>query len=98
MSPGFAYQFWPRVKDEGKKAPHIVVAGDGDHSAHIMTRTGDLTFDRDLIKNEGGTVGALAFADLDGDGYQELWVPNYDKSYVEVFKFSALTSEQEFLQ
>jgi len=89
MSPGFPYDFYPKVSDATKShvKPHIVVAGDGDYTAHIMTSTGDLTFDLDDIKNEKGTVGALTWSDLDGDDWQELWVPNYDKSFVEVFKF-----------
>ena len=52
----------------------------GDASVFEYTRT--------AIKNEGGTVGALAFSDLDGNGWQEMWVPNYDGSFIEVFLFS----------
>ena len=90
MSPGFPYGFWPKPSDEkAGKAPHIVIAGDGDYKAHIMTRTGDLTYDRDMISDAKGTVGALTFGDLDGDDWSELWVPNYDKNHIEVFKFSA---------
>merc|ERR1719183_1945266 len=91
MSPGFPYPMWPHAADESKAqrghAPHIVIAGDGDYSCWIMTRTGDLTYDRDLILDAKGTVGALTWSDLDGDGWQELWMPNYDKNYVEVFRF-----------
>jgi hypothetical protein len=94
MAPGFTYEFYPKVSDQAaKKAPHIVIAGDGDYTAHIMTHTGDLSFDIDTIVEAGGTVGALTWSDLDGDDWQELWVPNYDKNYVEVFKFSAKASE-----
>ena len=71
---------------------HIVVAGDGDHTAHILTTTNPETFayDLDTIKEMNGTVGALAWGDLDGDGWNELFVPDYDSSIVEVFAFSAL--------
>jgi len=95
MSPGFPYDFYPKVSDTTKKhvKPHIVVAGDGDHTAHIMTSTGDLTYDMDDIKNEKGTVGALAWSDLDEDDWQELWVPNYDSSYIEVFRFMEKPTE-----
>merc|ERR1711957_116154 len=89
MAPGFPYTFWPKVSDEGKKPGHILVAGDGDYSAHIMTHTGKLTYDRDLIKDFGGTVGAITWADIDNDGWNEVFIPNYDKSYVEIFKVSA---------
>lgn len=89
MAPGFPYAMWPKVADEGKTAPHILVAGDGDHTAHIMTHTGSLTYEREPIVDIGGTVGALTWADLDNDGWNEVWIPNYDKSYVSLYKFSA---------
>ena len=83
---------------KGHQAAHIVVAGDGDHTAHIMTPTDAKNFkwDLDTIKEESGTVGALAWDDLDQDGWNELWVPDYDNSRIEVFKFSAKANE--FLQ
>jgi len=37
MAPGFPYPFYPQVSKQGRSAAHIVVAGDGDHTAHIMT-------------------------------------------------------------
>ena len=92
MAPGFPYAIWPETRTEGKAPAHIVVAGDGDYTAHIMTPTDAKNFEWDLdtIKDEGGTVGALAMSDLDNNGWLELWVPNYDKSYIELWKFSAL--------
>ena len=94
MAPGFPYPFYPEVNHSKHTPPHIVVAGDGDHTAHIMTLTDQKTysFDLDTIKDEKGTVGALTWADLDNDGWNELWVPNYDGGYVEVFKFMPLES------
>jgi len=101
MAPGFPYPFYPKVSDEGKrKTPaHILVAGDGDHTAHLLTPTDakNWQWDRDTIKEEKGTVGALTWDDLDNDGWNEVWVPDYDNSKMEVFKFSALQQEQ-FLQ
>jgi len=91
MSPGFPYAMFPKVSDKGKEPPHIVIAGDGDYTAHILTHNGTLSFEMDTIKDEGGTIGALTWSDLDGDNWNELWVPNYDKSYIELFKFSNAT-------
>lgn len=56
-----------------------------------MTPTDPSTFGYalDTIKEEKGTVGALTWDDLDQDGWNELWVPDYDSSLIEVFKFSA---------
>jgi len=56
-----------------------------------MTPTGKLTYDLDPIKDMGGTVGALAFGDLNNDGWNEVFIPNYDKGYVEIYTFSAKT-------
>ena len=42
----------------------------------------------------GGTIGSLETSDLDADGWLEVWMPNYDKSYIELFKLSpAKTAE-----
>lgn len=65
-----------------------MIAGDGDHSAHLLRPTNDETlYARETIKNLGGTVGSIAFGDSDGDGWLEFYVPNYDKGYIEVYKF-----------
>lgn len=98
MAPGFTYPFWPNINQQGKEPAHIVVAGDGDHTAHLLTPTDPSTFayELDTIKEMNGTVGALAWGDLDSDGWNELFVPDYDSSLVEVFAFSALENK-EFL-
>lgn len=101
MSPGFPYEFYPEVSRQYRDPAHILVAGDGDHTAHIMTPTDPRYFgySLDTIKEENGTVGALTWADLDKDGWNEVWVPDYDSSIIEVFKFSALTQDEYmFLQ
>ena len=89
MSPGFPYAIWPNGYKEGERA-HIFVAGDGDQSAHDLYPTGDNPEDFGytdvLIENAHGTVGALAFSDLDQDGWIEIWMPNYDDSTVELFR------------
>ena len=91
MSPGFPYAVWPHGKTRGERA-HIFVAGDGDYEAHVLVPTGDNAEDfgyTDYVFDKAhGTVGALAFSDLDNDGWTEVWVPNYDKSTVELYKFS----------
>ena len=46
-----------------------------------------MDFTLETIKNEGGTVGSLAFADLDQDGWLEFLVPNYDNNYIEIYQF-----------
>lgn len=103
MSPGFPYAIWPNKTNEGSERAHIMIAGDGDHSVSMAYPTGsadNFEYERTVIKNEGGTVGALAFSDLDNNNWQEMWVPNYDKSYIEVFMFRGILAEENtmFLQ
>jgi len=94
MAPGFPYSVWPKVDEWGKGDSTIIVAGDGDYTFHVMTPDAgvDTVYGDYFTKNEKGTVGALAYQDLDNDGWLEVFVPNYDKSYVEVFKFSPLST------
>lgn len=101
MAPGFPYAVWPHGYKRGERA-HILVAGDGDHDAHILAPTGDASsfeYEDYIAVEAGGTVGALATADLDGDGWLEMYMPNYDKGYIQVFKLAAAASQADlFLQ
>lgn len=100
MSPGFAYAIWPNGKGKEERA-HIFVAGDGDYSAHALYPSGDRSefeYTDTIFSDADGTVGALAFSDLDEDDWQEIWMPNYDKGYIELFKLSkTAASEEKFL-
>jgi len=89
MAPGFPYAIWPNGKEDNERA-HIFVAGDGDYKCHVLVPTGETPeefgYEDIVIEDAKGTVGALAFSDLDQDGWVEMWMPNYDKSTVELFK------------
>lgn len=101
MAPGFPYVMWPETSTEGSSRAHIMIAGDGDHSVSRADPTGNASqfeYTRSVIKNEKGTVGALTFSDFDNDGWQEMWVPNYDSGYMEVFLFEPVASAEAFLQ
>jgi len=87
MCPGFPYPVYPSVKEFGVGAAHILVAGDGDHSVHLMRPNGAGGYTREVIKNLGGTIGSLTFADIDNDGWVEFFVPNYDNNFIEVYQF-----------
>jgi len=101
MAPGFPYAVWPNGYKKGERA-HILIAGDGDYDAHVLVPTGDASsfeYENYVVVEAHGTVGALATADLDGDGWLEMYMPNYDKGYVEVYKLSSTATQAElFLQ
>lgn len=94
-APGFTYAVWPQISSQGQGRAYILVAGDGDHSVSMLDPIGDnenFQYNRTLIENTGGTVGALAFSDLDCNGWLEMWVPNYDGSTIELYKFTGSSS------
>lgn len=92
MSPGFPYAVYPETNNHNGRA-HILIAGDGDHSAHLLVPTEDETmYQRTLIKNLGGTVGSITYADSNNNGFLEFYVPNYDKGYIEVYEFYNTTN------
>ena len=71
MAPGFAYAIYPNGQKENERA-HIFVAGDGDHKAHALYPSGvteDFEYTNTVFSDAKGTVGALAFSDLDEDGW-----------------------------
>ena len=79
-----------------------MIAGDGDHSAHLLRPTGDPEeiYSKELIKNFEGTVGAITTSDVNQNGWMEFFVANYDKGYIEVFEFydadAKAIDEQDF--
>ena len=72
MAPGFAYAVYPNGYHKNERA-HIFVAGDGDHAAHVLYPSGDdqyqFKYEDTVFDNAKGTVGCLAFSDLDEDGW-----------------------------
>lgn len=85
-SPGFAYAFHPFTGNNG--LPHVAIAGDGAYQAYLLTPNGvPYNYTLSVLENAQGTVGALAIGDVTGDGWVEIFVPNYDKNYLSVYTF-----------
>jgi hypothetical protein len=66
----------------------------------LLRPNGNGSYQREVIKDLGGTVGIIATYDFDNDGYEEFFVPNYDGNYIEVYRFidnSTATEDQTFL-
>lgn len=88
-SPGAARPLL-RCTSSPLKKPLISVAGDGDQRVYLLTPVSDAptnwAYSLTEIFDCKGTVGRQISADVDGDGCQELFVPCYDVSTIQVFR------------
>ena len=70
---------------------HILVAGDGAQSAYLFEPqtddAGNLNYTLTWSRSFKNTVGGIAVADLDADGYSEFVVPSYDENACYFFTF-----------
>lgn len=90
-SPGAAFAFHPKVSETASK-PHIMVSGDGSQRVHWLIPSSqsanDWQYEERILIDVKGTVGQLAIADINGDGYSEIFVPAYDANKIYAFTFS----------
>ena len=82
---------------EAGSKPWVSVAGDGAQKFYIVspiapTDTADWRYNTSVLYDCKGTVGQQSFADLNGDGCVEMFVPCYDSSTVAVFSFSNVSA------
>lgn len=91
-SPGHALPIHPNTEHAATEAPWIVVSGDGSREAYLLkpnpTEDNPWAYSSDTILKTGGIVGKPAFADVDGDGNTELFIPAYDDNRIHVFTFA----------
>jgi len=86
-SPGFAMGFHPKKDMTGAK--HIVCAGDGSFDVWYLRPTGKPWDWEASVIDIGGTTGEMLLHDFDGDGVQDVLVPDND-----LFKLHMITFEQ----
>merc|ERR1712126_465286 len=92
-APGSAHALHPNLNNAVGK-PLIALSGDDSGFAYILTAKStdpqNWQYDMETIVNEGdrNIVGSLSVADVDGDGYTEVFVPSYDFGQIYVFSFS----------
>jgi hypothetical protein len=65
-----------------------MVAGDGAQRAYILEPVLPFSYNKKEIINVKGTVGALCFRDIDGDGWLEFFVPDFDHGMVYGYTFA----------
>ena len=73
--------------------PLVLVSGDDDGRAYFLeprsNNTQDWTYTKNVFHDAGsGTVGQIAFADVDGDDFIDLFVPNYNLNDISVYTFA----------
>lgn len=88
-APGSARAFYPTPQGRKATAPYITVAGDAAQKAYVLVPgSEEWVYETTELHDCGCTVGQLAVADLDGDGYSEVIVPCYDNGLLVAYTFS----------
>lgn len=95
-APGSARAVFPRdpsaISDlrSARTRPVVVVSGDDAQKAFLLEHVEGTRwqYTQSILHDCGGTVGAVATMDVDGDGWMEVFVPCYTKNYVAVYTFS----------
>ena len=85
--PGYPFVFHPDGNTSSRA--HILADGHGSDALYLLTPTGDPSkyeYRRDTVVSVGAVVPYVVQSDFDADGYNEVWMSNYQGGYVEVFK------------
>ncbi|XP_060084562.1 uncharacterized protein LOC132563824 [Ylistrum balloti] len=91
-APGSPTAVFPYKNATQKVKPSILLSGDDEGTAFYLeplsadasSWTYNLTT---FLQASDGTVGQLSFADANGDGYQEVFVPSYSTNELFVYTF-----------
>jgi len=90
-SPGNAFPFFPKTDHKPTDKPHIAVSGDGAESFFLVTPDSadpnNWGYSITEVLNEKHTIGTVTGADVDGDGYTELFVAVYETGKIHVFTY-----------
>jgi hypothetical protein len=87
-APGAAKLFHPNLNDKSRK--HILLAGDGSEYGYYYEPTqapAPLNYTLKWSKLFGNTVGQIAVADIDNDGYTEAVIPVYENNICFFYTF-----------
>jgi len=69
---------------------NIFLSGDGSQSAYYYTYGTGYEVTRNLLIKTSGVVGTLEVADVNHDGYLDIFVPDYTDDIVHVFTAAPL--------
>lgn len=84
-APGFPIPYYPSAaQHSGPKS--LIVQGDNNGYVYQLTPLADdFTYERTELGYFGDPVGMPALADVDGDGFLEMFVPDYANDLVHVY-------------
>lgn len=90
-SPGTAVAFWPDLKNTDSK-PYIFVSGDDSGNYFVESPTSedanDWSYETTLVyEQRTGTVGSFSIADVNDDGFAEIFMAVYEQSFVRVMSY-----------
>jgi hypothetical protein len=54
----------------------------------MTPKDSNFNYDISTIVKLDGVVGSIGIGDINNDGYNEFFVPNYDKSSINVYTFN----------
>jgi len=90
-SPGNADAFHP-LSSQSKEKPWILLSGDGAEQAFMLIpqsqTPSNWTYSSEVIIKTGCTVGQIAVADANEDGYADFFVPAFEKGIVYGYTFA----------
>nr|XP_054765187.1 uncharacterized protein LOC129271964 [Lytechinus pictus] len=91
-SPGIVLPIYEKTTETDKK-PLLLLTGDDDGKIYIFESEDydDITnwnYNETIIFSVPGTVGAMSVQDINGDGYNEIFIPGYSVSRFHIYTFA----------
>jgi len=93
-SPGQAKTFYPVTSMKDVNKPWIIISGDDEGTTYYLTPNSQDVNDWSYKKiniidtGEGNILGTPTTADVDGDGYSEVFIPAYNRGEINAFTFA----------
>jgi hypothetical protein len=92
-SPGTATAFQPLLSYGKNDKPYIMVAGDGSQEAFYLTPTStsvnSFDYEAKTLYDCKSVVGGIGIADVDDDGFVEVFIPCYYSGKVALITLEA---------
>merc|ERR1711871_728155 len=87
-APGWPFPFRANTQQDPSVPLQILLSGDDNGGFYVLTPNaakGKFVYDQTTLVQYPGTVGKPEVADVDGDGWVELFLPDYEGGLIQVF-------------